>query len=209
MMRDSTTLLHRVQEWNIPGISSTGDTLLKIAVTILVAVLVYVIARKWIGKWIKFLVGKTKSNWDDILYEQRFFNKLAYLIPPIAAYVILTFIDWEHKYILRRMVDIWLVVASLFIITALLNAINKIYESYPISKNRPITFFIQLIKVFLYTVTIITVISIFVNKSPEHLIECFCGGVVADFQGFHSRIRGGYPIDGKRYGEDRRLDRDA
>lgn len=170
MMRDSTTLLHRVQEWNIPGISSTGDTLLKIAVTILVAVLVYVIARKWIGKWIKFLVGKTKSNWDDILYEQRFFNKLSYLIPPIAAYVILTFIDWEHKYILRRMVDIWLVVASLFIITALLNAINKIYESYPISKNRPITFFIQLIKVFLYTVTIITVISIFVNKSPEHLI---------------------------------------
>lgn len=170
MMRDSTTLLHRVQEWNIPGISSTGDTLLKIAVTILVAVLVYVIARKWIGKWIKFLVGKTKSNWDDILYEQRFFNKLSYLIPPIAAYVILTFIDWEHKYILRRMVDIWLVVASLFIVTTLLNAINKIYESYPISKNRPITFFIQLIKVFLYTVTIITVISIFVNKSPEHLI---------------------------------------
>lgn len=101
MMRDSTTLLHRVQEWNIPGISSTGDTLLKIAVTILVAVLVYVIARKWIGKWIKFLVGKTKSNWDDILYEQRFFNKLSYLIPPIAAYVILTFIDWEHKYIHR------------------------------------------------------------------------------------------------------------
>lgn len=169
-MRDSTTLLHRVQEWSIPGVSATGGTLLKITITLIVAVLVFIIARKWVGKWIKVLVGKTKSQWDDILYEQRFFNKLAYLIPPMAAYVILTFIDWEHKYILRRMVDIWLVIASLFIVTALLNSINKIYESYPISKNRPITFFVQLIKMFLYTVTIITVISIFVNKSPEHLI---------------------------------------
>ena len=56
------------------------------------------------------------------------------------------------------------------IITSLLNAINKIYESYPVSKNRPITFFIQLIKVFLYTVVVITVVSVLVNKSPEHLI---------------------------------------
>ena len=39
-----------------------------------------------------------------------------------------------------------------------------------ISRNRPITFFIQLVKVFLYSVTVITVISILVNKSPEHLI---------------------------------------
>ena len=51
-----------------------------------------------------------------------------------------------------------------------MTAINKIYESYPISRNRPITFFIQLIKVFLYSVAVITVISILVNKSPEHLI---------------------------------------
>lgn len=169
-MRDSTTLLNRVQDWSIPGISATGDSLLKIAITLAVAVLLYIVVRKWVGKWVKYLVGKTWSKWDDILYEQRFFNKLAYLIPPITAYVILTFITWEYKYLLRRVVDIWLVIATLFIITALLNAINRIYESYPISKNRPITFFVQLIKVFLYTVTVITVISIFVNKSPEHLI---------------------------------------
>lgn len=169
-MRDSTTLLNRVQDWSIPGISATGDSLLKIAITLAVAVLLYIVVRKWVGKWVKYLVGKTRSKWDDILYEQRFFNKLAYLIPPITAYVILTFITWEYKYLLRRVVDIWLVIATLFIVTALLNAINRIYESYPISKNRPITFFVQLIKVFLYTVTVITVISIFVNKSPEHLI---------------------------------------
>ena len=97
-------------------------------------------------------------------------GKLASLIPPFTAYIVLTFITWEYKYVLRRLVDIWLIIVTLFIITSLLNAINKIYESYPVSKNRPITFFIQLIKVFLYTVVVITVVSVLVNKSPEHLI---------------------------------------
>ena len=39
-------------------------------------------------------------------------------------------------------------IVVLLIITSLLTVVNEIYESYPISKNRPITFFIQLIKVF-------------------------------------------------------------
>ena len=135
-----------------------------------VAILIYIISRKWLSKLLKKVVGKTKSTWDDILYDQGFFRKLASLIPPFTAYIVLTFITWEYKYVLRRLVDIWLIIVTLFIITSLLNAINKIYESYPVSKNRPITFFIQLIKVFLYTVVVITVVSVLVNKSPEHLI---------------------------------------
>ena len=140
------------------------------AITITVAILIYIISRKWLSKLLKKVVGKTKSTWDDILYDQGFFRKLASLIPPFTAYIVLTFITWEYKYVLRRLVDIWLIIVTLFIITSLLNAINKIYESYPVSKNRPITFFIQLIKVFLYTVVVITVVSVLVNKSPEHLI---------------------------------------
>lgn len=146
------------------------STLMKIAITITVAILIYIISRKWLSKLLKKVVGKTKSTWDDILYDQGFFRKLASLIPPFTAYIVLTFITWEYKYVLRRLVDIWLIVVTLFIIISLLNAINKIYESYPVSKNRPITFFIQLIKVFLYTVVVITVVSVLVNKSPEHLI---------------------------------------
>lgn len=146
------------------------STLIKMAITITVAILIYIISRKWLSKLLKKVVGKTKSTWDDILYDQGFFRKLASLIPPFTAYIVLTFITWEYKYVLRRLVDIWLIIVTLFIITSLLNAINKIYESYPVSKNRPITFFIQLIKVFLYTVVMITVVSVLVNKSPEHLI---------------------------------------
>ena len=170
-MRDSVSFLHRVSAWTEKvGMTDAESTLMKIAITITVAILIYIISRKWLSKLLKKVVGKTKSTWDDILYDQGFFRKLASLIPPFTAYIVLTFITWEYKYVLRRLVDIWLIIVTLFIITSLLNAINKIYESYPVSKNRPITFFIQLIKVFLYTVVVITVVSVLVNKSPEHLI---------------------------------------
>ena len=170
-MRDSVSFLHRVSVWTEKvGMTDDESTLIKMAITITVAILIYIISRKWLSKLLKKVVGKTKSTWDDILYDQGFFRKLASLIPPFTAYIVLTFITWEYKYVLRRLVDIWLIIVTLFIITSLLNAINKIYESYPVSKNRPITFFIQLIKVFLYTVVVITVVSVLVNKSPEHLI---------------------------------------
>lgn len=148
------------------------------------------------------MVGRTRNTWDDILYDQGFFRKLSSLIPPFAAYIVLSFIRWEFKYILLRMVDIWLIIVILFIVTSLLSAINQIYESYPISKNRPITFFIQLIKVFLYTVAVITVVSVLINKSPEHLIvglSAFCCSVIIDFQRLYSGFCGRYTVDSQSY----------
>lgn len=170
-MRDSVSFGHRLVSWvNSIGTDGTEGVVLKIVIVVAVAGLLYLVAKKWLSKVLKRIVGRTKNTWDDILYDQGFFSKLSALIPPVAAYVILAIIDWDYKGIVKRLVDIWLVIVVLFIFIALLNAINRIYESYPVSKNRPITFFVQLIKVFLYTVVVITVFSVLLNKSPEHLI---------------------------------------
>ena len=170
-MRDTVASRHEFVDWfHSFWMNDTGGVALKIIITIVVSALLYFVTRTWLSKLVKKIVGRTRNTWDDILYDQGFFRKLSSLIPPFAAYIVLSFISWEYKYILLRMVDIWLIIVILFIVTSLLSAINQIYESYPISKNRPITFFIQLIKVFLYTVVVITVVSVLVNKSPEHLI---------------------------------------
>ena len=95
-MRDSVSLLHRVSAWTEKaGMTDDESTLIKMAITITVAILIYIISRKWLSKLLKKVVGKTKSTWDDILYDQGFFRKLASLIPPFTAYIVLTFITWE------------------------------------------------------------------------------------------------------------------
>lgn len=153
-----------------PHTAETVNLIFQIIVIVAGATVVYFLIHKWLSVLIWKIVGKTKSQWDHILYQQRFFNKISYLVPPIAAYILLEYITWSHVGILRRLVDIWVVVVGMIILNALLNIINKIYESYPISKNRPITVFIQVFKIFIYSVVAIVVISILANKSPEHLI---------------------------------------
>ncbi len=150
--------------------AETLSTIFDFIFIVIIAVVVAIIMRKWLSWLIWKITGGLKSKWHDILYQQRFFSKLSYLILPITANLLLEKITWKYAYILSRFVNIWLVLSCMIIIVALLDTANKIYESYPIAKNRPIAVFIQIFKVFLYSVVIIVIVSILLNKSPEHLI---------------------------------------
>lgn len=68
-MRDTTSVLRRLNELEVPEFSGTEDNVLKIVITIVVAVLFYIIARKWIPKFIKVIIGE-KNKWDDILFKE-------------------------------------------------------------------------------------------------------------------------------------------
>lgn len=168
---DKKNLLHAIG-WHIenPGWAEFINVVLWMLIIGVGTWLVFFIIRRWLSVLLVIIVGKTRTKWDDILLEQGFFRRLAYLVIPIVAYIVLERIQWEYKDILRRIIDIWLIINVLFIILSLLDAINKIYESYPVARNRPIKMFIQIIKVFLYTAVIVTIISVLLNKSPEKLI---------------------------------------
>ena len=51
-----------------------------------------------------------------------------------------------------------------FVIVAVLDAINRIYDSYPIAKDRPIKVFVQVIKIFVISAIIITIVSEFIGS---------------------------------------------
>ena len=151
--------------------ATTVNTLGEFVVVVLIALLVTLILRKWLSLLIWKLMQKKPGSWHEVFYQQRFFSKLSYLVAPVACYILLSkFTHWDYADILRRLLDIWLVIVCMVILFSLLEIINRIYDSYPVAKNRPITVFIQVFKVFIYTVAAIVIISILVNKSPEHLL---------------------------------------
>lgn len=141
-----------------------------ILIIIAVAFILYLFTRKFVAKIILKLIGKTKTHWDDILYNQHFFSKLSYLIPPFATHFGLSYINLNNDDLIRKLISIWIIIVFLLILNSLLNSINKIYESYPISKNRPITVFIQITKIFLYCVVGILIFSVVFGKKPANLI---------------------------------------
>lgn len=130
----------------------------------------YIIAKKWLARIVNHIAGKTTTQWDDLMFDQRFFNRLGLFIAPVTIEIATSHIGWEYMDIITRFINVWIVISILLLISSILDGINRIYESYPISKNRPIKVFIQVIKIFFYCMAIIIIISILIAKSPVALL---------------------------------------
>lgn len=132
---------------------------------------IYFIARKWLARVIIKLAGKTSTNWDDLMFDQHFFNRLGLFITPVVITIVYKQqADWQGIKLVPQVLNIWIVIAAVLVASAVLNGINRIYESYPIARNRPIKVFIQVIKIFLYCAAVIIVIGILVGENPLGLL---------------------------------------
>ena len=157
------------------GIYSEGliDFLYFLTLVLIMAVIgivVYLIAKKWLAKIVMKIAGRTSTNWDDLMFDHRFFNRLGLFIAPIIILIVYKQTDWKNVLFLMKILNIWIVISSLLVANAILDGINRIYESYPISKNRPIKVFMQVIKIFFYCTVIIIIISILIDKDPLALL---------------------------------------
>ena len=143
---------------------------IRILIMAVIAWVTYLIARKWLSKIVVKLAGKTSTNWDDLMFDQHFFNCFALFITPIVIRVVSVYMEWEHSVWVDKVVNIWVVISVALLVSAILNGINRIYDSYPVARNRPIRVFIQVIKIFIYCVVTIIVVSILLDKDPEALL---------------------------------------
>lgn len=145
-------------------------TIITIALAGLGAWLVYMIAKKWLATLVHKLTKKTSAKWDDLLFDQKFFNHLGLLLVPIVLIIGISSLDGKFITVLNKLLNVWITFAAVNVLTSIMHGANRVYESFPVSKDRPITIFIQIIKIFLYVVAIIITISIFTGKDPIVLI---------------------------------------
>lgn len=143
---------------------------IKILIALLISFAIFMLLDKVILGVIRHFIHHSKTKWDDILYEAHFFSKATFIIPAILFDIFIANIKWIHLGTLHSITYIWIVVAVLVAILAFLNGVAKIYSVYEVSKNKPITVFIQILKIFFYTVTVIIIASIVMGQSPEKLL---------------------------------------
>lgn len=135
-----------------------------------VAWLSYYVTRKWLARLVTKVVGKTATQWDDLFFDSHFFRVFAFFITPVVVRLLSVYIGWGHSPLVNSLIGIWLVLAAVLLMSALLDGANRIYDSYPVAKNRPIKVFVQVVKMFLYCVAAIIVVSIIMDKDPKALL---------------------------------------
>ncbi len=157
------------------GLNHEMGILAVFIVMLLVAWLADFITKKFLLQILIRVSKKTATTWDDILVENKVFNKLAHIVPALillsTANILL--VDPEHEILLKIIIaaiKIFIVLTVLLSIDAFINSLFKIYMTLEISKTRHIKGYVQIVKIIFYAVAIILIISIIRNKPPNNIL---------------------------------------
>lgn len=174
-MRFSTgQYIHNLLEnW---GLTHTAAFILQVVITIallfIISYISFFISKYILLRIIKFVVKRTTTTWDDILLEKGVFKRFALLIPAAVLYFVLPYVIMHNKWLFAAdsALKVYTAVIILFVVDSFLDALNDIFMTLEISRSRPIKGYIQIIKILIYSIGIIIIISIIINKSPALLL---------------------------------------
>lgn len=139
----------------------------------LLAILVFYITKNIVYRIIRRVARKSKTPFDDFLIERKFFVRLCYLVPAYLVQLMIPMvISQMHGLIvfLQTLTSIYITFIILLAIDAFLNASHDLYLTLPVSKDKPIKGFIQVVKIIAYSVGVIIIIALLSGKKPLALL---------------------------------------
>ncbi|MGM0613346.1 MAG: mechanosensitive ion channel family protein [Bacteroidota bacterium] len=140
---------------------------------ILMAIIVDKLTKRILLSVIGRFTRKTQTKWDDMLLDRKVFHRIAHLAPAVLIYYLIPIALESVPFwlaLLQGATKVYIIIIVLLSIDSLLSAINDIYNTYEISKTKPIKGYIQVIKIILYSFGAIIIISILIGKSPFTLL---------------------------------------
>jgi len=138
---------------------------------LLICIIANFITKKVVIRIISKIVKNTKFRWDDMLLERKVFHKLSHIVPAIIIYFFASALPEPFQYFIQKVAIAYLIIMGLVIINSALNAMNDIYQTYEVSRIKPIKGYIQVVKIIIITLGIIMVIANLIGKSPLLLLS--------------------------------------
>lgn len=165
-----------LKEWVGKTLGTNDDitTFILVISAILVSLIIWRVTRKLLQFIIPKLTAKTKTLWDDIIFNNKVINTFAMLIPAlILDYYLPLVFDSSSVFvpIAKEVTDIFIIMVSTWILNSFFSSINEILTSKPQYKDKPIGSFTQLAKILVYCVAAVLIISLLINKNPIYLLS--------------------------------------
>jgi miniconductance mechanosensitive channel len=143
-----------------------------IGIIIVLSIIVDVVMKRIIVVSIRTYVRRSENEWDDIFMENQVFNRLAHIAPALVVYYTIHYsLDTPILVTLFRKVSvIYIIIIGLLVANSFINSLHDIYLRFPISKDKPIKGYVQVLKLFLYLATTIILISYLTGTRPYTLL---------------------------------------
>ena len=141
---------------------------------IVLSIIANFVAKRLILKGLAYIIFLTKTKWDDIFLERKVFDKLSHLAPAVVLYIMapLALEGYDRLIVFTTsVVFVYMIVIGILVIDSFLNAVHDIYLTLDVSKEIPIKSFIQILKVVIYFIAIIFIISVILDKTPLYFFS--------------------------------------
>lgn len=161
-----------MKEWLINMGMAENNSVLIAAILAFIGLLVfswvaYFVVAKGIIHFLKKLANRTNTNWDNILFDQKVFKRLSHLVPAVIIhYGVSVILEDFPSFVefIQTATYLYMVIAGLLVIIAVINGLHEIYNTLPVSKDRSVKGIVQVFKIFIFILGLGVVLSIILKK---------------------------------------------
>lgn len=176
------TLINWLKQFGLKSSLAEAASLALITLAILaLALLTTWIVRRTVLPGIVRIIQKNGLHWDDPLIEHKFFHKLSWFIPLSVIHVckdLLLQADTTFSQLLSRLLLAGVVIVTTLTISALLSAINDIYQKLSKRRSAAIRGYTDAVRIISYILCAIFLVAIVTGRSPWGLLSLL-GGLTA------------------------------
>lgn len=115
-------------------------------------------------------VQKSENNWDDILLEKNFFSRVSKIAPIAVLYIAAPLLP-DIQSLIEPAALAAMGLVALLAVAALIDSVDAIYQGFEVSRNRPIRGYLQALKIFLFSLGGIIILSVLIGQSPWKLLS--------------------------------------
>ncbi len=159
------------------SLSFYGARTITLTGTLALAIIAGFIAKRYIVVAINYLlslISKSRAKWHEALLRQKVLTRLARLVPVVVVYDLIPVALEGHDAlisIIRSGLLIYMVILMVLVLSALLNSAEDAYKNYRGIKAAPIKGLIQALKIVLYFLATVFIVSLLLNKTPIYLLS--------------------------------------
>ena len=160
-------MINSIKEWfsQYPWL----DNNIKFVGILLLAWITYFVTKNIVLRIIKNLVKSTKTDIDDILFQDKVLTRVSY-IAPLLVVKYFTYLLPSVSDFLDKIIHSLIVLIIILAIGTFLTAFNELHERSGKFKDRPIKGYVQVVKIVIYIAGAIVIVGVLLNQSPWGLL---------------------------------------
>lgn len=137
-------------------------TALLFGLSIIVYLIDFVIRKIIVQLFSKF-ASKTKTNFDNLLVQNKAPRNIAHIIPLVIVLELLpiVFVDFDYfESIVQKGLEVFTIILVLWIVRSLLHTLKDYFKTLPDLRDKPIDSYIQVFMIFAWVIGVLSAIGI-------------------------------------------------